>query len=282
MSIKNTLLKFIIPTILFCGSFFLPLYNHSFDLQNLLNVVSFLFVIILGFFIAAATSNYLSFQSYLAEEDGTLISLYNMVKLIEPTLKNKIAELIDSYVIDTLDYKLEEYVNYTQESYNKIIETVDEIGINQNNQKNLTLFSYMHEIKGNLIKIRGNIALSAKRVVHKIHWIILILLSLIMEFLLLSIRDGNLLINIIIGVITIILYLTLILLYEIDNNVFLEKQLAYQDPQRIFKAIGKLPYYPEVAIKYHLIKRPTKSYRVGIYKNYPKSFEKTVKTIEKK
>lgn len=278
---KNIFIKFVIPIILLCISLFLPLCNHAFDLQNLLNIVSLLFVIILGFFIAAATSNYLNFQSLLAEEDGALISLCNIVKLTEPSSKDKITKLIDQYVINTLDYKLGEYIDYTQKDYDQIIKMVDEIKIDQKNPESSALFPYMHEVKANLFKVRGNIALSAKRVVHGIHWTILILLSLIIEFLLLSIRNGSFSISAITGIITIILYLTLILLYEIDNNVFLEKQLAFQNPQRLFQAIGELPYYPEIAIKKHLIKKPTGKYRIGIYKDYPKSFDKTIEIIEK-
>jgi len=270
MTPKSIIIKFIVPVLIFVVTFFSPLFNQSLDLQNLLNVASLLFVIMLGFFIAAATSNYLSFQTSLAEENSALIGLHNLVKLVDPLAAEKVADIIDHYVIETLDYKLGEYADNTQKEFAQIIYAVDEIKVNINNPENVALFSYVHEVKINLLESRQKVFMAARKVVGKIHWTVLILLALVIEFLLLSMRDGSLFLSVITAVITIALYLVLVLLREVDSNVFLEEQLAYGDPQKVFEAIGKLPYFPETGVKYRIIQKPNKSYRVGLYEDYPK------------
>lgn len=210
-----------------------------------------------------------------------MISLFNLTKFVSPSSTEKIANLIDHYVIQTLDYKIGEYADHTQKEYDEIIEEVDRLKIDANNQEGLALFAYMHEVKSGLLKVRQNVFQAARKVVYGTHWTILISLALVIQFLLLSSRDGNTFISIVMGIIVATLYLTLLLLYEIDNNVFLEEQLAYEDPQKVFEAIGKLPYYPETAIKYEIVKEPKTSYRVGVYKNLRKSFDKTIRVVER-
>ncbi|MFA6353299.1 MAG: hypothetical protein WCW90_03670, partial [Candidatus Paceibacterota bacterium] len=123
MNPRKIIVRFIIPILAFGIPFVVPLYNFSYP-QDLLNVVSLLFVIILGFFIAAATSNYLNFQSCLAEENSALVTLFNIVKLVAPSSTKKIADLIDYYVIKTLDYEIGEYADHTQKEYDEIVEEV--------------------------------------------------------------------------------------------------------------------------------------------------------------
>lgn len=279
MTPRKIIVKFIIPVVAFIIPFVVPSYHFAYS-QDLLNVISLLFVIILGFFIAAATSNYLNFQSCLAEENSALITIFNITKLVAPSSAEKIANLIDHYVIKTLDYKIGDYADYTQKDYDEIVKNIDKLKIDKKSLESSSLFSYMHEVKSNLLKVRQNVFQAARKVMYSTHWAILVLLALVIEFLLLSERDGGVFMSIIMGIVTVALYLALVLLYEVDSNIFLEEQLAYGDPQKVFEAIDKLPYYPEMAIKYHIIKNPGPKYRIGIYKNYPKSFEKTVKTIE--
>ncbi len=279
MHIKKIALKIVIPLLILSISFFIPIFKNFFDFSNIFSVVSLLFVIILGFFIAAATSNYLNFQACLAKEDSALISLHNYVGIVDPASKQEIANLIDHYLIETLDYKIGDYIYYTQKEYDEIVRAVDQIKINQKNPESSAVFSSMHEVKQDLLAVRQDIFQAGRSIVHTLHWIVLILLVSTMEFLLLSIRDGSFLINLVAGIVTIIMYLTLILLYEIDNNVFLEEQLAYEDPQSVFRALGNLPYYPETAIHHHLIKPPVR-YRIGRYKNFPTSLEKTIEIVE--
>jgi len=70
------------------------------------------------------------------------------------------------------------------------------------------------------------------------------------------------------------------LVYEIDSNIFLSKQLEYNDPQQVFEGIGRMNYYPKSAIDKGDAKPKTDTYRIGIYKDYPNSLEKEIKIIE--
>ncbi|HEY4509240.1 MAG TPA: hypothetical protein VJC13_03125 [Candidatus Paceibacterota bacterium] len=61
--------------------------------------------------------------------------------------------------------------------------------------------------------------------------------------------------------------------------MFLSNQLSFDDPQQVFQGIGRPYYYPESALKKGYAKPKSKTYRIGVYKNYPKSFEKEIKLV---
>ena len=83
--------------------------------------------------------------------------------------------------------------------------------------------------------------------------------------------------SVIVGVILFAIYQVLILLADLDSNKYLARKLGFKTPQYVFRAIGRLPYYPESVLGWL---KPTRPYRVGVYKNYPKSFEKTIRIVE--
>lgn len=70
---QRKIFKFLICLLLLLIAFNIPLFKLNFDVASILTVISFLFAILVGFFIAAATSNYLQLQSLIAEEDASLI-----------------------------------------------------------------------------------------------------------------------------------------------------------------------------------------------------------------
>jgi hypothetical protein len=74
--------------------------------------------------------------------------------------------------------------------------------------------------------------------------------------------------------------LVLFLLYDIDSNFFAEEQLAYHVFQPVFKEVGGLPYYTEISLKNRRVKLSKGKYRIGVYTNYPKTFEKRIEIRE--
>ncbi len=267
----------VMPIALFASAFVLPLYTANFDISNLLTVVSLLFAILLGFFIATATANYLNFQNNLGTEGASLIMLFNFGRLVQPKAEKKLAEAIDQYVIATLDFSLSEYVPKTEQEFTALLEVVD--ALKPRNDAAMVALDHLHEEKSNLMRSRSAIALTAPRVTGSVHWVVIALLAAALAFLLFELRTGGLVLNIVSGILAAVLYLTLLVLYEVDGNKFLEEQLAYSDVQGIFRSIGKPIYYPEVAIANNIVRTPAATYRVGIYTDYPRSTAKVIKTV---
>ena len=276
---NKIIIKIIVPFLLLTASFLLPVYHFTFDIPTLLTVVSLIFAILVGFFIATATTNYLRLQSLVVDEDSTLISIFNLTKIVQPSAISKMQEVIDRYAISALDFELVDYIRKTQKEFGEVLSTIDELS--PQDEKGLELFGNIHDNRGEIVRARQEIALVAKRVVTPLHWMVLIFLAILLIFLLLALRDGHWLASLITSVLSLATYLVLVLLYEVDSNIFLEELLAYENSQQIFRAIGTMKYFPHHALKNQRIKAPEEDYRVGIFKDYPHSLEKEIKIIHK-
>lgn len=259
--------------------FFVPSFNFSFDVSTLLSVISLLFAILVGFFFAAVTSNYLSLQALVPQEDAMLINIYNHASLIDPKKAKELAEKIDDYMIAVLDYEILTYAPHVRKELKSIVETVDKI--QPSDVRGQSLIQNLHNYKSSLFQINQQTNLVAQSILSFSHWCIIIMLSILIDILLLGLRTGNWINLAIIAVLFITPYLILNLLYELDSNLFLAKHLSFKLPQNVFEAIGRLHYYPETALKAGIVRHPEKPYRVGHYIDFPKSNRKTIKVVKR-
>jgi len=268
-----------IAAILMILTFLLPDFHFAFDISVILTIVSLLFAILVGFFIGTATTNYLRLQTLISNANADLIQIFRLSKLIQVSSGEKIANVIDEYMIAMLDFPFLKWVPNTKKEFNEVTKAVEEV--DPLNEKGLSLFSHLQNAKSDLDRTNQEISLAAEEVVSGRHWFILISLALIIATLLLSLRDGYWVFSFVNGVLLVAIYQILTLLKEVDSNVFLAEKLGYQNPQQVFQAIGKLQYYPEVAITKRWAKEPQENYRIGVYKDYPSSLEKEIKIVYK-
>ncbi len=272
--------RYVFQIVLLVIPFVLPQVQLHDDSGILLTAVSLLFAILVGFFIATTTSNYLRLQTLIADANAGLISLSNLIKGIEPSKKPSIEQAIDEYMIAVLDFELLDYTEKTRKEFNQVLKIAD--GTEPTNEKGLALIPELHVRMDELLTNDQEIALTAKRIVTPRHWFIIILLAILLATSLLSFRTGSFLISLFVGIMFITIYHIMILIHEIDTNLFLSNQLSFDDPQQVFQGIGRHNYYPEYALKKGYAKPKTEVYRIGIYKNYPNSFEKEIKLVEPK
>src|SRR3989344_5261970 len=123
----------------------LPLFKISLDVPTLLSVLSFLFAILVGFFIATATANYLRLQALIAEEDAGLITIFNLVRNIAPKDLEKITDAIDNYAIAALSFELTEYVSKTDREFEGLATAADEINFTDEKRTGAQRFSTRHK-----------------------------------------------------------------------------------------------------------------------------------------
>lgn len=276
MTRKNIFLLFNLVILLFV--IFFPSFTFDFDISTILTVVTLLFTILVGFFIAAATSNYLRLQTIISNEDANLISIYDLVKILQPSAKKKVGNLIDEYMISALDYDLLNYIDPTSKETQKLFRAIDKII--PSSEQNLSLIQNLQTIKSTIVSLRQEAEILVKRIVTKRHWFILITLTIIISVILLSLRSGSIANSLLMSLIIITLYQTLRLLHQIDSNEFLADQLAYITPQKVFLAIEKHKYFPETALDEKIKKTlVNETYRVGVYKNFPETMEKKIKIV---
>lgn len=145
--------------------------------------------------------------------------------------------------------------------------------------KTAPLLPNLHEVKLNLYSINHQESLMTKHVISRHHWSIIVFLTLIFDALILGLRNGSLAAALVIFFSIAILFKALALINEVDSNAFLARQLSYESPQPVFEQIGKHRYFPETALKLRKSLRPMLPYRVGIYKDHSRSFEKTIRLV---
>lgn len=178
-------------------------------------------------------------------------------------------------MIAVLDHNLLDYPEKTQVEFNALLDAIDKP------KSTSEVYENLQDQKSALVHINQESILTAKTIVSPLHWFIISLLGAVLSFLLLTIRDEHIASSIISSILILGVFETLGLIHVIDSNLFLAQKLAFKYPQQIFQTIGLLNYYPETVIKKGWAKNLPAKYRVGIYKNYPASFEKQIKVVGK-
>lgn len=243
--------------------FVLPKYSISFDSGTVFTVISILFTILIGFFIASAMTNYFRLQDLISRLNAGMISLQRYANIIAPSRANQVADVIDRYLIATLDYDLLNYSNETRDEFDGIIDCIDQL--RPEPKAPSQLLQNIHSVKCDFIEINQEIMLASQTIVGPRHWSILIALAFAIGLLAIPLREGGLLPTCIVGIILVANYQVLRLLYDIDTNLFLTKRLAFQNPQQVFRAIHRLPYFPQFAIDRKNVIHLPSSYRVGMH-----------------
>lgn len=245
------------------------------DISNLLVVSTVLLAILFGFYIAATFANYTRLQSLIAEETGKLIALSNTIRSVEPTFAAEMDNAIDRYLISSFDVELLSTVEHTRKEFNEMIAVTDKI-----KNKDTNIFATITGFKSDLIRMRQDFDLASNRIMGAADWIVLITLAVLNILLLYSIRNTSIVSSIVTVLFSTTLAIILFLLNALDNNTFAEESFSFNIYQRVFKEIGKLPYYPEVSIISRRVRPPKETYRIGVYKNWEKSFDKKIEIVK--
>ncbi len=242
------------------ASFLLPLFEIGNELGTLISATSTVFAIVAGFFIADAMSNYLRLQTLIAEENASLISIADTVRKIGDKESVGVHQAIDQYMIAQLNLGTLGHVFQTEKE-------VDQIGAAINNlapgPEEKEYLERILDMKDKIISCRQEISLAAKNNLTVSHWIVLVTLAVLMVATILAIRDGSLLMNLIVALIIMGTQAILVLLREMDNNHLLEKKLAYENPREVFHAVSQPPYYPHFSPPHSRLPNEAGLYRLG-------------------
>ena len=269
----HRILRIILYVIPFC----IPLFTLDIKSGDYLSAVVFVFSVLSGFFLAAATSNYLRLQTLISQEDSLIVSLIRLAKKVNSKRFSAVANKIDAYVVAILDFDLLGYAEKTKKEFYEMIDAIDSLKADTNSGE--SYLSTLHSEKNKLLQVNGEMILTTKTVVTPLHWFIIIVFAVLTAVLVLELRSENWISIFISGFLVIGILEVLELIYVIDSNKFLADKIAYQAPQVIFQHLGRPNYYPETAIKDGTVKNPPPTYRLGKYLNYPDTLDKKIVTI---
>src|SRR3989344_9126930 len=131
-----------------------------------------------------------------------------------------------------------------------------------------------------IIVARQQLTVLGTKTLSSFQWTILSALAGLFIFSLYGLRTGELFFDIVTVVISSSVVLILLLIRDLDLYIWNEQTFGWDIFQNIFKAIGRLPYYPAESIESGRVRTPEKEYRLGRYIDFPKSRGRKIEVIK--
>src|SRR3989338_1174051 len=244
--------------------------------NTILTIGTFLFGLLAGFYIVVTTTDYNNLKSILAKETASWDCLYKNMRTYNKETEEKLSNIVDEYVQRNFDYELLEVINGTAEEFKRVEKIMEDMPIIPDKQ------STHQVILGNVDDLRNarqqqNALL--RKALSAFQWIVLISTATLVIWSLFGLRTGALFFDAVTVLISSSIVLILLLIRDIDLYLWNEK-FGFDIFEDLLKNIGKLPYYPSVLIDKGRLKPKESEYRVGVYKNFPQSLEKTIEIIK--
>lgn len=129
------------------------------ETSNIITVCTFILAILLGFFIAASLSNYLSLQTLAAEETANFIALYHAYQLLDPKLADEVKTKIDEYIIYSFDFEFIECMDNTWNHFNRVINVIRKI-----KDKESVVFDNIMSLQMNMVSTRQKMVVASRKI----------------------------------------------------------------------------------------------------------------------
>ncbi|MBA4320111.1 MAG: hypothetical protein C0412_17060 [Flavobacterium sp.] len=241
--------------------------------NTILTVVAFLFGIIAGFYIIVTTTDYNNVKNILAIETANWISLHQNILIYDKQIADKLASLIDKYILRTFDFEILDHTKSTHNEFESIKKLMRELPLKENLS---SVYEKIQNIMSDIIISRQQLTVLGARTLSIFQWTILFALASIFIFSLYGLRTGELFFDVVTIAISSSIVLVLLLIRDLDLYIWNEKTFGYDIFENVLKSIGQLPYYPAESIKKKRVQPHDKEYRVGTYINFPKSTDRKI------
>lgn len=249
----------------FVGMFLLTYFFPIIHIDNsgtILSAATFLYGILYGFETFRVLNNFTLLKNNIAIENAGILSLYYLSKILGGDTGKKVGDRVEEYLIAAINTPLSDHLAKTDKEFYEIFGPLKDVQI-QGQHENYAL-NYIYEGFYYIPPARNQIAQLAPRDIGTSEWFILIILSILLIGILLLARAGDA-----ISLFSTVIFATtviesLLILDEFDSNKIKESELEYEVFNESLKAMGKLPYYPESAIRKGLVKlKKGNHYRIG-------------------
>jgi len=242
-----------------------PVKKSNTDITGILSATAIFYSILLGFYIAAAMGNLSRLKTLVAIETGALISIYYIVKLSLPDRLDDTRDAIDKYIVKRFEYEVHNYTEPTTKEFFAIFDVLK--GAKGQSEGEGTAIDYISEAMYYVPQARRELTIVGAKIVNRVSWIVLTILSIVIVFCLFLMRDGSFASSAITALLSSSAILALFILSDVDGNRFGEDQFAIDTYQDVFSAIGTLPYYPKQYLEAGRYTPPVNTYRTGSYKS---------------
>jgi hypothetical protein len=246
--------------------------------NNLMALSTFMFGIFVAFSIASAHDKIRKVNEFTNAEEGNTIFLYKSLSLWGEDIQQKIQQLIDEYLIDQIDYKLQDF-RYSSKSFMKLFDFV--INIECKNDAQKTIYENIINTLEDSLKNRKQVESLVKERMALVEWVSIIILLLVNISFMFNMNDGSI-INIFSTILLSVASITLVLiLRSLDSLNWKESTWIWEPLENLFKELDLLPYYADVVKAGRVKLEEGTRIRVAEYPNkYPDMTGKIIKEIE--
>jgi hypothetical protein len=278
---KNIFVRLILA---FLGSLLLAIFIPGIGPDDfyilLISISTFLFGILVAFFISDKHSRMKSIQETLRDMDAKIISIYKYSTVFGPKVHDDIKKLIDDWLTSTLDYKLVD-LSKTSEQYLKIYDYV--LAIKTKNDDEFYAKDRMCQLLESVSSIYKRLGFLLRDNLSYGEWFLVSILAGIIFVCLFVINTGSILSILFIVLLSVSLFGALFILRDLNSLEWKERYWIIEPLLDLFAELDMIPYFPDTFEVYlNKIKFPKGfKYRVAHYTGKYPDDTKTIEVIEK-
>ena len=258
----------------------LPNAAPSGDVNIILTVSTFLFAILVGFFMARLAARYDNIRDNIAQEDAMMLAAYQTMRLINKRLAARMTTVMDAYYIASYDFSLSDaHAAYKAtispfRSLWKLVEEVDQ-------RKPCAPLPYLVEQLTMIEQHRNQAATVSEEKIRVGSWILLLVLAAIILVSVFYVRTEALYSHFVTIGLSTALVMVLLILRDLQNMMLGGQSLLEESGQEVLEAIGKRRYYHATYLKAGISKVPShiREYRVGSH--VPGSPKHKIKVVKR-
>ena len=224
---------------------FAPTAGPNGQLNVLFGAASFVFWIVIAFYISMSTTRLNDLGQALNQEDANYVSIYKVAAVFGEEIQDKLRKRIDLYLQDQIDHYLSDF-EQTHATFDNLVNFI--VSINPNNEKERLVYGklldYVDRLQHNRIRI---IALAKSKLLFY-EWATILTLAAIILFCIFALNDGSL-VSIIVSVL--LSTSTIMLILILRDLVFLrwkEQMWIWSCLTETFQGLGLSPYYPQSSV----------------------------------
>lgn len=272
-SLKAAALAFIFFSVLT----FLPIIKVEARIDIMLTVSTFLFAILIGYYISRIGNRYDTIRQLVATEDANILAFYKTCTIFGPAFTARIVKQIDAYYIVAYDHSLSDYAyKQTAPAFLGMWDIVCTAKKKEPDSAYQMLITQLNEIE----KVRNTSSAVSTEKVHFGDWVMLWGLAFIVFSCLFLLRDGSFLWDGLVVLFSTAIVLIIAIVRDLANLMIGGVSLLEESGQEVLELIGLPRYYNKYFIDRSISVVPvgTKEYRIGLHK--PGSAKTNIKLIK--
>ena len=264
-TIKGGVLSVLIFSLL---SYLVPLPNIQTEgVEVVLTISTFLFAILIGFFMSRLNSRYNEVRDAVANEDSFFVSLYELTQYFDEEVIEQVKELMDRYYIKSYDHILGMYYKVNAKEMHDLYQVFENAKLDDT-PNGKEIYDVVVATLGSIEINRNKSSVLSNEGMRVGQWLMILMLGTIIVFSLFIYGIDTTYFH----VITILISSTIIIIFLIMldlQNFRLGGTLAVgESGQEVFEMIGRPRYYNKLFLDQGLYKIPitVKTYRLGTHK----------------